>query len=183
MSPSLSRLILSVVFLASVGLVLFLTAMLSFEVLNLRDPEAATLMLLTSATYLIMGWLGIWRGAVKWTPWRGTAVVVSVGVSLLVAALPGALVQVIMDSTAAMFVTACAWALLWLASTAVIWRETKTERIERLKMLGINAVICPNCGYNLTGMTTTTCPECGSQYTLDQLYAQLAQVDTQVDQL
>jgi predicted amidophosphoribosyltransferase len=75
------------------------------------------------------------------------------------------------------------WALLWLATTAIIWRETKDERIARLKMLGINAVACPNCGYNLTGMTTTTCPECGSQYTLDQLYATLARTDEQIDQV
>ena len=79
--------------------------------------------------------------------------------------------------------TLTAWALIWLATTAIIWRETKAERIARLKMLGINVVVCPNCGYNLTGMTTTTCPECGSKYTLDQLYATLAKTDEQMDQV
>ncbi|MDB5303490.1 MAG: hypothetical protein JWM97_1039, partial [Phycisphaerales bacterium] len=32
-------------------------------------------------------------------------------------------------------------------------------------------VVCPTCGYNLTGLTATRCPECGSQFTLDELMA------------
>ena len=37
--------------------------------------------------------------------------------------------------------------------------------------LGIDAIACPTCGYNLTGLREARCPECGSQFTLDQLYA------------
>lgn len=29
---------------------------------------------------------------------------------------------------------------------------------------------CPECGYNLSGLTTCRCPECGKQYTLEKLW-------------
>ncbi|HAI13847.1 MAG TPA: hypothetical protein DCM28_19230 [Phycisphaerales bacterium] len=158
--------------------------MIGIEVLDLREIEVTSLILLMTSMYLILGWLVIWRGAVKWTPWRRGAIVISVLACLLLASMLGGVVQLVMDEeSVTMFVIGAAWALLWLASTAIIWRETKAERIARLKMLGINVVVCPNCSYNLTGMTSTTCPECGSKYTLDQLYATLAKTDEQIDQV
>jgi DNA-directed RNA polymerase subunit RPC12/RpoP len=60
--------------------------------------------------------------------------------------------------------------LLWLASTTFIWRETTTERSQRLAG-SAHAIVCPACGYNLTGLQTPRCPECGKQYTLDELLA------------
>lgn len=62
--------------------------------------------------------------------------------------------------------------LLWLVATVVIWRETTTERAQRLRGAARGGVACPTCGYNLTGLTTTRCPECGTQFTLDELLAQ-----------
>ena len=49
--------------------------------------------------------------------------------------------------------------------------ETARERAERLNASGRDGVVCPTCGYNLTGLTEPRCPECGSQFTLDQLLA------------
>ena len=63
------------------------------------------------------------------------------------------------------------WAPSWLALIALIWRETTAERGERLNQLGVGAITCPSCGYNLTGLKEARCPECGAQYTLDQLLA------------
>ena len=74
----------------------------------------------------------------------------------------------------AIVVGGMAWAATWLGSTALIWRETSAERRDRLARLGIGAIGCPTCGYNLTGLREARCPECGSQYTLDQLYAAAA---------
>ena len=31
------------------------------------------------------------------------------------------------------------------------------------------AVPCPNCGYNLRGLTAADCPECGEKFTLEEL--------------
>lgn len=28
---------------------------------------------------------------------------------------------------------------------------------------------CPDCGYNMAGLSATKCPECGSTFTIDQL--------------
>jgi len=28
---------------------------------------------------------------------------------------------------------------------------------------------CPDCGYNMAGLSTTKCPECGNEFTIDQL--------------
>jgi hypothetical protein len=38
--------------------------------------------------------------------------------------------------------------------------------------VGRDAVVCPNCGYNLTGLSGTRCPECGKQYTINELLAE-----------
>jgi rubrerythrin len=67
------------------------------------------------------------------------------------------------------------WATIWLIGTAIIWRETAKERGERLRHMGIHTLTCPNCGYNLTGLREAKCPECGAAYTLDQLYASIAE--------
>ena len=63
---------------------------------------------------------------------------------------------------------ACA---LWLIVTTVAWRETRRERSERLRAAGAGTVVCPTCGYNLTGLTEARCPECGSKFTLNELMA------------
>jgi hypothetical protein len=34
-----------------------------------------------------------------------------------------------------------------------------------------STVVCPLCGYNLTGLRQAACPECGDTFTLDQLAA------------
>ena len=61
--------------------------------------------------------------------------------------------------------------VVWLITTVFLWRETREERAARLSASGAAAVVCPSCGYNLTGLTATRCPECGTQYTLNELLA------------
>ena len=64
-----------------------------------------------------------------------------------------------------------------VTATVLIWREKPHERIERLALTGREAVCCPVCGYNLTGLTEARCPECGARFTLDQLIATQPQRD------
>jgi hypothetical protein len=60
--------------------------------------------------------------------------------------------------------------LFWLVATVPIWRESAAERGARaISQSGREAVVCPTCGYNLTGLKEARCPECGAQFTLDQL--------------
>lgn len=61
--------------------------------------------------------------------------------------------------------------IAWVLATVLIWRETPAERMERISAAGGDAVCCPICGYNMTGLHESRCPECGSKFTLDQLLA------------
>ena len=40
-----------------------------------------------------------------------------------------------------------------------------------------DAMVCPACGYNMTGLRATTCPECGASYTINELAALQPQLD------
>ena len=59
--------------------------------------------------------------------------------------------------------------LMWLIVVTIIWRETPRERALRMKSTNKATIVCPHCGYNLTGLQSTRCPECGTLYTLDEL--------------
>jgi hypothetical protein len=58
--------------------------------------------------------------------------------------------------------------LLWLTAIIFFWRESPAEREARLRSAS-TTILCPVCGYNLTGLNTTRCPECGRQFTIDEL--------------
>jgi ssDNA-binding Zn-finger/Zn-ribbon topoisomerase 1 len=67
------------------------------------------------------------------------------------------------------------WLPMWMASTALVWRETRVERRRRIARRGAGHVTCPECDYDLTGLREARCPECGTRYTLDQLFASAAE--------
>jgi hypothetical protein len=69
------------------------------------------------------------------------------------------------------FVASVVAPITWLIAVTLLWRETAEERSQRLQSLSKSAIVCPKCGYNLTGLSGTRCPECGAQYTLDELLA------------
>ena len=66
-----------------------------------------------------------------------------------------------------------AGAPIWMLGTALLWRETKAERMKRLAAgsgAGLaEALRCPSCGYSMRGLMQARCPECGSTYTLEAL--------------
>ena len=70
--------------------------------------------------------------------------------------------------------------IVWVLATVLVWRETPQERIERLIAAGTDAVCCPVCGYNMTGLRESRCPECGSTFTLDQLLTTHTRPDNEV---
>ncbi len=123
---------------------------------------------------LVLTWILVWRSEVSWTPHRR----LMTAVSPILAAVPGTLIVIVMqlleshniDELTAIF-GVMVWAPCWIGCTAVVWRETRVEREERLKMQGIGALVCPTCGYSMMGLRESRCPECGSRFTLDQLYA------------
>jgi hypothetical protein len=91
-------------------------------------------------------------------------------VAVLVTAVCGVIVGALiwpMDEDLAGIVGSVIAPLLWLVAATVIGRETAPERAQRLHPA--IAVVCPTCGYNLSGLSEARCPECGSRFTLDEL--------------
>jgi len=138
-------------------------------------------------TWAVVGvyWLMLWRKSVLWTRVRiihsiALTLATPAGVAMLMTLLYfGALaVQQMRYGIAAehaqeaFYITgAVLTPLVWLIGTILIWRDTTAERLSSLKGSAVGRLECPNCGYNLSGLSEARCPECGSQYTLDQLVA------------
>lgn len=58
-------------------------------------------------------------------------------------------------------------AVVALLAAFLLWRDgyKKGWRAARNK-----PPTCPQCGYNLSGLTHCRCPECGTEYSLDELW-------------
>lgn len=124
------------------------------------------------------GWTLVWYRAIKWNLKRAIMTVMMLPGCMLPAALFWAIGAQWLpnnDDEFGIFLGTLAWVVAWIIGTAFVWRENVRERGERLQRLGIHAVACPDCGYNLTGLKEAKCPECGAAYTLDQLYACIAE--------
>jgi hypothetical protein len=127
-------------------------------------------------------WWLLWRASVNWNGWRiGGSAAAIVG-SAIVSGLVGVLISAAVDrgnGDFGTFVATVLSILLWLISTVFLWRETPKERSTRLSGAG-NAITCPTCGYNLTGLSESRCPECGTKFTLDQLLASQRPATTEI---
>lgn len=128
---------------------------------------------LTAWLVLAAYWIALWRTSVQWTTVRIRTTVIATILSALLGAVLGALVSGIAVEFAA-FLASISAPILWLIATTLVWRETNQERAARLQQSNRDNVVCPTCGYNLTGLNGTRCPECGSQFTLDELFASQA---------
>ncbi len=120
-------------------------------------------------------WVLLWRTSVRWTAGRVSRTVVAAALAAAAGGAGGTAVAEAMGrgdgSTFGAFVGGVLAILLWLIATVVVWRETAEERARRAGGANANAVACPTCGYNLTGLSEARCPECGSRFTLDELVA------------
>ncbi len=108
--------------------------------------------------FLMASWVLVWRSQVLWTPVR----IFLTAVSWIVAGVPAALLALAIMivesgmSEFALILAATVWAPCWMGIVAMIWRETKAERRQRQDMA---AVVCPACGYRLTGLSQPS-PSC-----------------------
>lgn len=120
--------------------------------------------------FMALYWWALWRKGVAWTAQRKARTLLC----FLAAAFAGLIAGLItapLDEGFGCFVGSVTAPLLWLVGTVIVWRETPTERGDRLGRSGSSGIVCPTCGYNLTGLKGTRCPECGSEFALDQLLA------------
>jgi len=175
MSSIVARLILALTFMASIPFVYFVTFFIIEETMISNDKIALWVTNFVAGGFVVGGWILVWVGQIKWTGLRAALTSMAMGGCLVPATAVYVMFIMIdgyLDEPAIVF-SGMAWCICWFASTAFIWRETAGERAARLAILGISAIACPRCGYNMTGLQQSVCPECGTQYTLDQLFAGL----------
>ena len=115
-------------------------------------------------------WTMLWRRTVRWNRRRIGLTIAAGGAAVPPGVIAGALVS-FNQSSFGVFVGGVIMILVWLIATVLIWRETTAERIERIRARSGSVLVCPGCGYNMTGLRQTTCPECGTSYTIDELAA------------
>ncbi len=175
MSQLVSRLLLAMTIVVATPVVYVIAFLWIENNILIRDVDALWAADLVSAVFLVVGWVLIWRGQVVWTTRRLQLTIVAVVASALPAVFFALLIEAAMGgpSEPAVIIGGMCWAVFWLGSTALIWREDRVERRDRLSGLSSGVIHCPNCGYNLTGLEHARCPECGTRYTLNELFAAL----------
>jgi hypothetical protein len=137
------------------------------------DRVARAFMTAGAVTWIFMGayWILLWRKSIVWTARRRVLTFGAIFGALVVGASAGTLMGGVVDGDFGWFIGSITAPILWLVSTVLLWRESAAERAARLANSGRDAIVCPTCGYNLTGLRETRCPECGTQFTVDQLLA------------
>ncbi len=179
MSRILARLVLAASAILAAPVVLIL-AFIPIESVMRNDDQAFANACILAAAFFITAWLLVWRTEVNWTPARRALTILSVIWSVLIAAIIATFVILTMryrQWDLAVVIGAMVWIVIWIPSTALVWRETNAERAARLGRYASQTLPCPECGYNLVGLRDARCPECGAQYTLDQLFGAVAHPD------
>jgi hypothetical protein len=172
MSPLLSRILLTIALFPLAGVLNFVFFVTTDD--HFEEPMDTIVPCLLTAAFMIVYWLLLWRKTVRWTSRRITLTFVAAGVAAFIAtgvALGMMYVAEYFSDDGAFYIGIMLTTLLWMVGTAFIWRETRSERSERLARGGGEAIVCPACTYDLKGLRETRCPECGARYTIDELFA------------
>ena len=124
--------------------------------------------------YVFVGvyWIILWRSLITWTLRRRLRTGLSALAAILIAAVACILmfrVLFVPEVAASILVGGGVGPPLWVLATVLIWRETAEERLQRLASASTDAVFCPICSYNMTGLREARCPECGTRFSLDEL--------------
>jgi len=124
-------------------------------------------------TWMFVGayWILLWRKSIVWTGRRRGLTFGAILGALVLGGMAGMLMGGVTGGDFGWFIGSVTAPVLWLVATVLIWRESAGERAARLANAGRDAIVCPTCGYNLTGLREARCPECGTQFTIDQLLA------------
>jgi hypothetical protein len=170
MSHLIARLLLSMLVFPLGGLVYTIAIVFYFHFRGSYGRDDAWVFAgLVCWAFVAAYWVLLWHKSVRWD-----GRVVPTCAAAIVCAIVGVVLGVVCNTIErgfGAFVGSTSAILLWLVATCFIWRESPLERAARLDGTGRDGVVCPTCGYNLTGLKEPRCPECGSQFTLDQLLA------------
>lgn len=182
MTRLIARLILAMLILPLSGaLFVLLMAVITSQG---GPPEVYPLAIVWVIVYVFIAvyWVLLWCNLVCWTRDRTRRTIVSGLLALLLGYLIAVVVRFAFGGP--VFVSALFGGglppIAWVLATVLIWRETAEERMARITAAGTDTVLCPNCGYNMTGLREARCPECGSVFTIDQLVSGQPQRDASV---
>ena len=180
--PRLLSQILLATLMFPLGFMVYLSVFVAMEDFFQYDHEMRATVTAGFVTWVFVGmyWYRIWRPSVPWNARRVRATLIAAAVALAAGIVLGALGWVA-DEEVGTAIGSITAPLAWLAAAVVAWRETDAERAARLGKLAADSIVCPKCGYSLTGLAEARCPECGSQYTLSELLA--SQPGREPDQL
>ena len=170
MSRILARLVLAGS--AVMGTPVIFTLVFAITERQLSDEVGLALAAFVSIAYFVPTWIAVWRTQVVWTSRRLQLTAFSILWCTLLGLLVGGLTVAVVryGDELAIVLGSMAWLPAWIASTALVWKETAGEQAERLRGANAGKVKCPECDYDMTGLREARCPECGTQYTLDQLF-------------
>lgn len=178
MTATIARLILAMLILPATGAV-FLLVFIAVIARSAGSgpPGAGGVGVLWAIVYAFVAtyWILLWRSTVKWTAARvrntALAALLALGGGAVFAGTLMAVARQIPPGIA-MLLGGGFVPIVWVLGTVLLWRETPSERLARMsKLISAPTVLCPVCGYNLTGLREARCPECGGSFTLDQLAA------------
>ena len=120
-----------------------------------------------------LGWFLVWRGQVVHTKQRrnqaSALTFVTFGIALILWMLLSKVLKAGSEDTAILASTVAA--MVSLMGTILLYFDKPLDRATRASAAKAIEVKCPNCDYNLAGLTATRCPECGKEYTLEALLA------------
>jgi hypothetical protein len=185
MTATIARLILAMLILPATGAVF----LLAFVAVLARGggaggpPGAWPVLILWTIVYAFVAtyWILLWRSTVRWTAGRVRNTALA---ALFALACGGAFAAALLilaralPPGIALLLGGGGVPIVWVLATVLLWRETPAERLARMTNLVDNpTVLCPVCGYNLSGLREARCPECGGRFTLEELAASQPQRD------
>jgi hypothetical protein len=182
MSRLVSRILLSIFMFPLAGVIYLIQVVVGMDTIGRSfgygiRSETIVFAVCGGITWLFVAlyWCLLWRSSVQWNPHRIRLTWLAAAAALAVGGAIGFLAAAMMTphdgSSFGAFIAEVVAMLLWVIATVFIWRETAVERAQRVARSSGSAIACPNCGYNLTGLSESRCPECGSKFTLDELIA------------
>lgn len=190
MTTVIARLILAMLIVPATAVVFVLSLIVVVALSSGRGPVTpAAVGTLWAIVYCFVAtyWLLLWRSTVRWTRprVRNTALA---GLLALTggAAFASALLIFArqLPPGICLLIGGGGVPTAWVLATVVLWRETPAERVARMsRLVSSPTVLCPVCGYNLSGLREARCPECGATFTLDVLAASQPQREEQPAEL
>jgi hypothetical protein len=170
MSRLVARILLAILMLPAAMLVYLVTILFCEGAFHFRGEAELLVSGVVTWMFVAMYWWLLWRRSIAWTARRTTLTTFSILLAIFISFLLGCFVE-LLSREMGYFVGSVFAPLVWLILVTIAWRETFAERAARIQASNKLGVVCPSCGYNLTGLQGTRCPECGTLYTVDEIIA------------